>query len=107
MTKQYSVKITDSALSDMDDIYDYISGSLKAPAAAANQYNRIANEILTLSEMPYRYSIPPFPICEELGLHRMLVDNYSVFYKIYETSVVITAVLYSASDLDNRLSQLS
>ena len=104
MTTHYSVKITDSALSDMDDIYDYIANTLAAPTTAENQYDRIANEILTLSEMPYRYPVPSFSICEELGLHRMLVDNYSVFYKIKEKDVIVTAVLYSASDLGNRLS---
>ena len=39
MNKRYSVKITESALSDMDAIYDYISGPLGAPIAAAKQYD--------------------------------------------------------------------
>ena len=107
MSRTHSVKITASALSDMDEIYNYISDSLGATSAAAKQYDWIADEILTLAEMPYRYSIPAFPICEELQLHRMLVGNYSVFYKIYSSTVVVTAVLYSASDLDNRLRKRS
>jgi plasmid stabilization system protein ParE len=107
MNKRYSVKITESALSDMDAIYDYISGPLGAPIAAAKQYDKIADEILTLSEMPFRYPVPSFPVCEELELHRMLVGNYSIFYKIYSTSVIVIAVLYSASDFEKRLSQRS
>ena len=33
----------------------------------------------------------------------MVVDNYSVFYVIKENRVIITDVLYSASDIEARL----
>ena len=101
--EKFTVKITESALADMDEIYNYIATTLCAPATAAKKYNRIADEILTLSEWPYRYGIPSIRICEELKLHRMLVDNFSVFYLIRDPDVIVTDVLYSASDLSNRL----
>lgn len=37
------------------------------------------------------------------GIRRMLVDNYSVFYVIRDDRVIVTDVLYSASDIENRL----
>ncbi len=43
--KRYQVQITDKALSDMEEIYDYIAKKLQAPDAAIGQYNRIANAI--------------------------------------------------------------
>ena len=36
-------------------------------------------------------------------LHRMIVDNYFVFYVIRENRVIITNVLYSASDIEEKL----
>ena len=33
----------------------------------------------------------------------MLVDNYSIFYVINKSDVMVTNVLYSASDLSQRL----
>ena len=36
-------------------------------------------------------------------LRRMIVDNYSVFYVIRENRVIITNVLYSASDIEEKL----
>ena len=33
----------------------------------------------------------------------MVVDNYSVFYVIKENRVIVTDVLYSASDIEARL----
>lgn len=101
---KYDVEITDAASKDMDEIYDYIRFTFKAPDSAAAQYDRIANEILSLEEMPLRFGIPQFEPCISAQLHRMLVDHYSVFYLVRDENVIVTDVLYSASDLSARLS---
>lgn len=101
--KRYSVQITDTALADMEEIENYISIQLQNPIAAAEQYDRVADEILKLNTMPERYSIPLFVPCVELHLHRMLVDSYSVFFLVEDSQVIVTDVLYSASDLNKRL----
>ena len=44
---KYEVKITDEALADMEKIYEYIAIQLLAPENAMEQYNRIADAILT------------------------------------------------------------
>ena len=36
-------------------------------------------------------------------LRRLLVDNYSVFFVIREDKVIVTDVLYGASDVESRL----
>ena len=45
---KYIVDITDAALEDMDAIYEYILYRFKTPDTAAAQYDRIADEILSL-----------------------------------------------------------
>ena len=100
---KYIVEITDAALEDMDAIYDYILYTFKAPDTAAVQYDRIADEILSLEEMPLRYGVPQFEPCISAQLHRMLVDHYSIFYLVRGERVIVTDVLYSASDLAARL----
>lgn len=40
---------------------------------------------------------------KRMELRRMLVDNYSVFYIIRDERVIVTAVLYTASDIEVRL----
>lgn len=55
--KQYKVEITREALRDMEDIYNYIAVDLLSPENAMGQYNRIADEILTLDSFPERYRI--------------------------------------------------
>lgn len=39
-------------------------------------------------------------------LRRIIIDNYSVFYVIKGNSVIITDVLYSASDIGQRLKDI-
>ena len=46
--KQYTVEITNEALADMEQIYNHIAYALQAPENAMDQYNRIADAILTL-----------------------------------------------------------
>lgn len=101
--KQCRVEITREALRDMEDIYNYIAIDLLAPENAMGQYNRIANEILTLDTFPERFRIMESEPEKSMELRRMLVDNYSVFYTIREDEVIVTDVLYTASDIEARL----
>ena len=102
---QYTVEITDEALADMEELYNYISYVLLAPENAMGQYDRIANAILKLDELPERFRIMDSELEHSKGLRRMLVDNYSVFYVIHGNKVIVTNVLYSASDIESRLSE--
>ena len=101
--KQYVVEITDEALADMEQLYNHIAFVLLAPENAMGQYNRIADEILKLSVFSERFRIIDSEPEHSNGIRRMLVDNYSVFYIIKEDKVIVTDVLYSASDIEERL----
>lgn len=102
--KTYRVEITCEALTDMEQLYNHIAYVLLSPENAMGQYNRIADAILKLDEMPERFRIMDSEPEHSRGLRRMLVDNYSVFYIIGEDSVKITDVLYTPSDIGRRLS---
>ena len=101
--EQYKVEITKEALQDMEDIYNYIALELLSSENAMGQYNRIADEILTLDTFPQRYRIMDSESEKQMELRRMPVDNYSVFYTIRGDKVIVTDVLYTASDIEARL----
>lgn len=101
--KQYKILITDMALSDMEEIYNYIVAQLQAPEAAIGQYNRIADAIETLDTFPERVKLMETEEERALGLRQMPVDNFSVFFHIREELVIITNVLYNTSDITKRL----
>ena len=79
---RYKVEITDEALQDMEDIYNYIAIELMSPENAIGQYNRIADEVITLDMFPERCKIMVSEPEKEKGLRRLLVDSYSVFHAI-------------------------
>lgn len=66
----------------MEDIYNYIAIDLLAPDNAMGQYNRIADEILTLDTFQERFRI---------------MDSEP------EKRMELTDVLYTASDIEARL----
>lgn len=103
--ERYTVRITDEALKDMEDIYRYIAEKLLSPENAARQYDRIADGILELEAFPKRCRLVDFEPERTSGLRRLLVDHYSVFYVIRENQVIVTNVLYSASDIEQRLKE--
>lgn len=55
--KQYIVQVTDEALQNMEEIYNYIAIELLAPDSAMILYNKIADEILKLNEFPEKIKI--------------------------------------------------
>ena len=105
--KRYDVVITQSAAMDMESIYNYIAFNLQAPSTAMEQYTRIANEVLSLEYFPERIKLmDTFPE-KRRGLRQLLVDNYSVFFSIDGNRVIVISVLYTASDIINKLRSIS
>ena len=101
--KRYTVKIMDEALADMEQLYHYIADVLQEPQIAMDQYNRIADAILTLDIMPEHIRVMDSEPERKRKIRRMPVGNCSVFYTIQDDNVIVTDILYSASDIENRL----
>ena len=102
---QFKVIIYDKAIEDMESIYTYISEKLFAPIAAMNQYNRIADAILSLEQMPERVRLMKTEPERSRGIRTLNVDNYTVFFIIKDNTVNVIRVLYSASDIRKRLAE--
>lgn len=101
--KQYVVRITDRAMADMEEIYNYIAIQLQALENAMGQYNRIAEVIEGLSVFPERVKLVESEPERIMGLRQLVIDNYSVFYVIEDIDVIVTRVLYTAMDISRRL----
>lgn len=99
----YNVKVTNKALADMNAIYDYIATVLQVPATAMNQYNRIADGIQSLERFPERYMLFDSQPEHDLGMRKLLVDNYTAIYVVIKDEVTVLRVLYSSSDIVARL----
>ena len=103
--REYAVKITDKALTDINGIYEYIALNLQSLENAMGQYNKIADAALELGFFPEKFRLVDFEPERSQGLRRMMVNNYSVFYVFKDDVVTVTRVLYSASDIEKRLKE--
>ena len=101
--KRFTVLITDSALSDLEAIYTYISRELLAPRTAREQFLRIQGEIFSLDVFPNRIKLMDSLRERKLGYRQMYVDNYSVFFYIEKDEVIVFRILYTPSDIISKL----
>jgi len=96
----YSVKLMSRALRDLDKIYDYISHTLVEPGTALKLVERIENAIFSLETMPYRCPERRRGAYAYRGYRQLLVENYTVIYRIQESEkqVIVVTVRYSSSE---------
>ena len=82
MSDDFSVRYAPEATEDLREIYSYIAFSLKESDTAAKQINRIRKEVRSLNFMPSRYVIVDWEPWKSMGMHRLPVDNFIVFYTV-------------------------
>jgi len=103
--ERYEVLISNKAYDDMEAIYTYIAETFFAPNTAAKQYDRIAEAVMSLENMPERIKIMDSEPERSKKLRALSIDNYKVFFVVKGKIVYIARVLYSASDISKRLSE--
>lgn len=101
--EQYKLIITEDTWRDAENIFTYIATALEAPEAALKQYDRITKAIESLATFPARIKIIDNEPAHSKEVRKLLVDNFSVLFTIKGDTVTILRILYSASDLSNKL----
>lgn len=105
MRDAYSVIYSPEAVDDLREIYLYIAFTLKAPDTAGKQVNRIRKEIRSLDFMPSRYSIVDWEPWKSMGMHRVPVDNFLVYYTVEDSDSTVTVIriFYGGRDVKNSI----
>ncbi|AIE83156.1 type II toxin-antitoxin system RelE/ParE family toxin [Actinotignum schaalii] len=108
MTERYVVSYSPQALRDITDIYEYICFTLQARVAAKDQISRIRKAILLLDFMPARHRLVEWEPGASMGVRRVPVDRYTVFYRIDEKTAVVTIIriFYSGRNLKDMIEAL-
>ena len=91
----FSVKLSPDAVQDLKGIKTYITDELQNPIATKNTIDKIVSTYENLSLFP-ESGIPvqkyiSFPTDYKF----VLANNYSIFYRIEQNSVLIVRILYS------------
>ena len=94
--EKYEIRIVDAAEQDLIQIFSYIADTLHEPEAASRLLLSFREAFDSLQHLPLRQH----PLQEEpytsLGVRRLFVGNYIVFYSAIEgdSNVSILRVLY-------------
>ena len=107
MSDAYNVVYSPQALNDLKDIYAYIAQELLVPDTARNQVNRIRKEIRSLDFMPSRYALVDWEPWKSMGMHKVPVDNFVVFYTVDSDSktVSVIRIVYGGRDIESIAAQ--
>ena len=103
MSDAYRVVYSPEARDDLKEIYTYIAVELQAPETAEGQVNRIRKEIRSLDFMPSRYAVVDWEPWRSMGMHRVPVDNFVVYYAVNDDSRTVTVIriFYGGRDVEN------
>ena len=107
MPERYKLIILPEAQQDIKDIVLYIAKDLAAPKAANRIRELLKNGIKSLSEMPDRASLVNRQPWRDMGVHRLRVKYYYIYYIISDTehTVKILAVIHVERDQKSRLEE--
>jgi len=99
MATKYAVAVSLAANSDLDEIFSYIANTV-SEQNAANYMREIQNMILSLSEMPERFSLSLDPTLAARGYRRAIVKKYIILYTINKTdnTVNIARIFHGSMD---------
>ena len=108
MAERYTVKITRPAERQMMEIVDYISNSLQNPIAASRLMDELERQISSLSRMPHQVMLTEEEPWHSIGIHRMTVREYLVYFWIDEPEkkVQVTAVVYGRRNQREQLANM-
>ena len=100
---RYRVQYSPAAYEDLRAIYRYIAWELQAEATAQNQTARIRRAVRTLDRFPHRHPTIDWEPWMSMGVHKVPVDNYYVFYRVDEdrATVTILRIFYAGRDIEN------
>jgi plasmid stabilization system protein ParE len=103
---EYKIEIEHAAERDMYDTLLYITETLKGHASALRIYKSIKEQIGKLSTMPVRNRVVYDQPYASIGVRRLFVENYVVFYVIDETALIVHVirVLYNRREWQSILS---
>ena len=100
--RAYSVEYSPIALEDLRAIYSYIATELKADQAAKQQGSRIRTQIKALSRMPERYHKVDWEPWQSMGMRKLPVDNYVVYYlsDVENRRAIVVRIVYRGRNIE-------
>jgi plasmid stabilization system protein ParE len=100
---EYSIDIGALAERDILEAVSYIQEVLFQPESAKRLYHAIKEQVQSLSVMPERYAVVAEEPYTTMGVRKVKVENYLIFYIVNEKEKIISIlrVLYYRREWQN------
>ncbi|MBP3810818.1 MAG: type II toxin-antitoxin system RelE/ParE family toxin [Clostridiales bacterium] len=104
MKTEYSVVYSQYAKEDLFSIYQYIAFDLVEPEVAEKQVNRIRNAVRKLSVFPLKHPAVEWEPWKSVGVRKLPVDNYVVYYHVNGVSkqISVVRIFYGGQDISRQ-----
>jgi len=89
---KYNLQFTKEAELDLDECFDYIKITLKAPEAALNLMKEIESSINLLMEYPFMCPSCSDNVLAIMEYRKLIVKNYVAVYSVNEKLKLITVL---------------
>lgn len=105
MVCKFSYLFTEKAERDLDEILKYITFEILNPIAAQNFGKKIFEMIELLRLFPDSGAFVDNEFLSDKSIHKLLVDNYYIYYKVdYNKKVIlIVRIIYAKRNLNEIL----
>lgn len=90
--KQYKILMTGPAVDDLQSMTRYIADELHEPATAKKLVGKIREAVMSLAGMPTRHAVVVDERLATLGIRKLIVENYIVFYVISEKDETVSVI---------------
>lgn len=99
----YAVWYSPVSKQDLKSIYTYIAYEFREKDTAKGQVNRIRKGVRSLSNLPERFAPVDWEPWHGMGMRKMPVDNYLVYYLVHHETreVEIVRIFYGGRDVVN------
>lgn len=100
---KYKVIVTSLATDDINGINDYITEELKEEEKTKGLISSFKEAMISLDQLPTRHNLVSDEQLSYLGIRKLLVENYIVFYVVSEKNKTVTVVrvLHNRRDWNN------
>ena len=109
MSNIFKVSYSPAAQDDIRAIYTYIAFELEAEQAARGQVDRIRDAVRKLDTMPERHETVDWEPWSSMGMRKLPVDNYIVFYLVdnNDKTVIVIRVFYGGRDIEKIVQEMT
>ena len=103
--EQYSYVLTETALNDLDETYEYIAVDLANPNAAGGFADELEEKLTEICKAPRNGRPVINPYLKRKDIRRFLVKNYIGYYLVDEDTgtIVVLRIVYGKRNQDKIL----